>query len=338
MRDWTRHKRLCVPVMVKDFGQKGRGLVASKNFEVGDIIFKDTSVVNMNKARFVLSMQRSTEEYIKVVGEIYTQISTLSETDQKDFFDLSRSAKVDSFLSQHFNGSIPERDKRAYSIFENNLIASCDNKEGHLYLKGSLVNHSCDPNTLWDSPDLDDKKIELRAVKTIKFGEEVTTSYLDPYIAILGKRNEKMLELKNWNFQCKCESCLHPENEQIKKFRGEWNKIKLKEEKLNEKLNKLNEQEKLVQAINILDHHVNFIIKLDKPFLSLNYSSLKRYCQLADRGLEAGRHDLQKKGMSLLKKYLYTDFDKLLLRVGWNDEKRMLMNKIYSTIMDGQNS
>ena len=35
--DWVRHKRLCDPVMVKDFGEKGRGLVASKNFKVGDI-------------------------------------------------------------------------------------------------------------------------------------------------------------------------------------------------------------------------------------------------------------------------------------------------------------
>ena len=43
--DWTRHKRLCVPVMVKDFGEKGRGLVASKDFKIGDLIMKDKAVV-----------------------------------------------------------------------------------------------------------------------------------------------------------------------------------------------------------------------------------------------------------------------------------------------------
>ena len=43
--DWGRHKRLCHPVMIKDFGEKGRGLVASKNFSVGDLILKDKSVV-----------------------------------------------------------------------------------------------------------------------------------------------------------------------------------------------------------------------------------------------------------------------------------------------------
>ena len=50
MADWARHKRLCVPVMVKDVGEKGCGLVASKDFKVGDLIFKDTSVASINIA------------------------------------------------------------------------------------------------------------------------------------------------------------------------------------------------------------------------------------------------------------------------------------------------
>ena len=44
--DWARHKTLCLPVMVKDFGEKGRGLVASRDFNVGDLILDDTSVIS----------------------------------------------------------------------------------------------------------------------------------------------------------------------------------------------------------------------------------------------------------------------------------------------------
>jgi len=188
-----------------------------------------------------------------------------------------------------------------------------------------MINHSCDPNTLWDSPDFDGKKIELRSVKTIKVGEEVTSCYLDPYIAILGDRKEKKLKLENWNFQCICDICLQPENDQIKKLRDEYNEIKLKKKRRPDTMKKLNEQEKLLYITNTLDQYVKFIIKLDKPFLSLNYSSLKLYYQLADMGLEAGRPELQKKGMSLLKKYLYADFDKFLLRC---ENDGMMMNYI----------
>ena len=42
--DWTRHKRLCVPVMVKDFGEKGRVLGASRDFKIEDINMKDKAV------------------------------------------------------------------------------------------------------------------------------------------------------------------------------------------------------------------------------------------------------------------------------------------------------
>ena len=100
--DWARHKRLCVPVMVKDFGEKGRGLVASKNFKIGDIIFEDTSVASRiaNDAR---SPSAKCED-------IYSQISKLSKADQRDFYGLSRNVAMDDILSGPVFGNIPEKD------------------------------------------------------------------------------------------------------------------------------------------------------------------------------------------------------------------------------------
>ena len=95
--DWARHKRLCDPVMVKDFGEKGRGLVASKNFKAKDLIFKDISVTSVP-----VIIDDLTPIYVDKCGkEVYAQISKLSDADKKDFFELSGSPVIDVMLSQH---------------------------------------------------------------------------------------------------------------------------------------------------------------------------------------------------------------------------------------------
>ena len=71
------------------------------------------------------------------------------------------------------------------------------------------------PGELWDSLNFASKCkiIDMRAVKAIKVGEEVTS-----------------FNLENGNFKCKCDICLQPDNDQIKKLRDEWNQV---EEKSN---------------------------------------------------------------------------------------------------------
>ena len=46
MEDWPRHKKNCIPVMVKEYGEKGRGLVAAKNIKMGELILTDKAVVS----------------------------------------------------------------------------------------------------------------------------------------------------------------------------------------------------------------------------------------------------------------------------------------------------
>ena len=327
--DWARHKRLCVPVMVKDFGEKGRRLVASKNFKVGDLIFKDTSVASIIFADEVHII--NTVKFLAKYGkEVYAQISKLSDADQKSFFELSGNAKVYGILSDPIFGSIPENYKRAWSIFSNNQRETCEKNKAHLYLKYSMVNHSCEPNTLADSPEFDAKRIEVRAIKEIKVGEEVTSSYLDAYTAILGERKEKKLKFESRGFQCKCDICLQPETDRIKKLRDEWNEIKLKEDTLIDAIKKLNDRPKFSQKdrqtfANSLDKRVDFIIKVDNPFLS--FSSKHVYCELSEAGLLTGRLDLQKKGKSHLKKVFFGDIgiDKFMMISLMNDKKRIMI-------------
>ena len=87
----------------------------------------------------------------------------------------------------------------------------------------------------------------MRAVKAIKVGEEVTSYYLDGYTSILGDRKQKKFNLENWNFKCKCDICLQPDNDQTKKLQDERNEV---EEKSNYyAMMKLKEQTKFQQSI-----------------------------------------------------------------------------------------
>ena len=43
--DWPRHRENCVPVMVKKFKGKGRGLVAARDIKMGELILTDTAAV-----------------------------------------------------------------------------------------------------------------------------------------------------------------------------------------------------------------------------------------------------------------------------------------------------
>ena len=43
--DWPRHKENCVPVMVKEYEGKGRGLVAAKDIKMGELILTNEAVI-----------------------------------------------------------------------------------------------------------------------------------------------------------------------------------------------------------------------------------------------------------------------------------------------------
>ena len=46
--DWPRHSDNCVPVMVKEYEEKGRGLVAAKEIKMGELILTDKAVVSID--------------------------------------------------------------------------------------------------------------------------------------------------------------------------------------------------------------------------------------------------------------------------------------------------
>ncbi|KAG7393383.1 hypothetical protein PHYPSEUDO_009587 [Phytophthora pseudosyringae] len=94
-------------------------------------------------------------------------------------------------------------NENAYSLDaldEKHLVAAVG-----LFPICGLVNHSCQPNCTWSNAG--DSIMEIRALRDMKEGEEITLSYID----IDKERNERRKELRDTkHFDCRCERCSTP--------------------------------------------------------------------------------------------------------------------------------
>merc|ERR1719318_1536262 len=89
-----------------------------------------------------------------------------------------------------------------------------------VYKHFSRINHSCNPNTVveWEEESL---RMEVRAVRRIKKGEELTGNYMGD---LVGTRKERLAMLEmNWYFKCGCEVCSltgkeRKMNDKVRKF------------------------------------------------------------------------------------------------------------------------
>ena len=125
-----------MPVIVKEMGAKGRGLVATKDMEMGTLIMKENAAVNVSTG-FRAAMGE--EAFGR---EIERQMSNLSKEEQDEFYKLTKNKKtmMDPFVLGKY--------KEIIAIFENNRILSTESKLC-VFNTVSLLNHSCIPNAGW---------------------------------------------------------------------------------------------------------------------------------------------------------------------------------------------
>lgn len=71
---------------------------------------------------------------------------------------------------------------------------------GMLDLVGSLINHSCDPNTVMV---FECGQLRLRSLKPIRAGDEITQTYTDLKAGVLVRRQELSIRA---SFTCSCKS------------------------------------------------------------------------------------------------------------------------------------
>ena len=204
--DWPRHAWNCVPVMVTEFEGKGRGVVAAKDIKMGEFIFLDKSAVTSpirssdNEIPHIIE-QMSDED----VDSVMRQVDTLPSEANLLFYKL-----------EDFQG----KWAKELRIFVGNASVNHKLKDLRLFLNGVLINHSCAPNAYED--ETGDGSIEVRAIKDISKGEEITIFYRSrdcfSYKEFGCNAKERMTVIKDdFGFDCKCCVCIGdvPDQEDI---------------------------------------------------------------------------------------------------------------------------
>jgi len=114
--------------------------------------------------------------------EIYRQVAGLSMEQKQQMMDLYCLGK-----------------RNILQVFRTNCILVDESTCG-LFLDISRVNHSCCPNSV----DCKGMVKEVRAIKHITKGEEITMSYIANNWDIHANRVQ---ELRYWQFKCSCQVC-----------------------------------------------------------------------------------------------------------------------------------
>jgi len=191
--DWPRHSQFCIPVMVTEIPGKGKGLVASKDFKKGQVLFQEASVIIVHAPSGIVPLQ-----------ELKDQISKMSE-EQKNKFDQLKPRGI--FRPDQLAAALRENCLVELDIFVSNSVTIRTNGDKMaLFPSNSHMNHSCAPNLIqMFTSDADDADvIEIRAIKDILKGEEVTHCYTRGFMTS-SQMKTKLQE--DFHFDCKCGVC-----------------------------------------------------------------------------------------------------------------------------------
>ena len=206
-RDWTRHKGLCAPLAVTELENRGRGLVATKRMGIGDLVVRDEAVIRVE----------SEADTWRAGEAIQRQVDKLSDEKRTEFFKLTKMQRLldicDEFVAaagdnsdQIRKANMASKFKDVTAIFYNNDISGADDSKC-LFLTLALLNHSCAPNTAWSRAGDNVRQLELRAIRDIEVGEEITVNYIsvEGRYSDTAARQTRLLE--GWAFTCVCRLC-----------------------------------------------------------------------------------------------------------------------------------
>ena len=203
VEDRPRHEDNCVPVMVTEVGEKGRGLVAAKDIKMGERILIDSLAISLESIKLGDVITR------KVTRSLKEQIQALPEEKATQFYNL-KSLRTIVYSERDLKTLRKENCFNEMKIFQSNKF---ERYTEVLFFILSLINHSCAPNVEESYlPDVtEDQEIvdeyELRAVRDISKGEEITIFYL-PKSGTIVPREVRQIYLKaKFGFDCKCSVC-----------------------------------------------------------------------------------------------------------------------------------
>ena len=183
----------------------GKITITQENLQLTKVIIKG----------FMAMSREDQEEYMKLCNKYDEDITKWSER-----MRLEHQSVVQAANNMTLEGISKEKATKVWAIFDTNHFPN------GVCLKMSRFNHSCRPNAqrFWNE-DTDTR--DLRALRKIKQGEEITLSYS----VNLGieSRERRRSELKeDFNFNCNCKACdlteeeIKEETKVIEEFNEKW--------------------------------------------------------------------------------------------------------------------
>ena len=300
--DWPRHAWNCIPVMVTKIPGKGRGLVAARDIKMGEFIFLDKPAITLpNHSPIEYDEGLSEEEYDSIVE----QVQNLSSEAKLLFFKLEERRKgIDEC------GCLSNTKLRILRIFSKN--ASGDHENMALFLNCALLNHSCAPNAA--PGPTEDQNNEVRAIKDISKGEEVTVFYRwfngTSYKKLGCERKERMEVIKDsLGFDCNC--CVCAGNVPIQ---DEITKELLK---LEEGMDRMEGKVKRSYLVNTVDKIVDLRLQLTVGHIEDKISAIEMLARLGytirdEERIEKAKRELKKLAADTQLEYVmkrYEDID-----------------------------
>lgn len=168
--------------VVADVPGKGRGVIAQRHFQRGDVILSEAPLF--------------TQRIVRGNSTVLAALAQCTPEQQQQFYSLH-------------NCHI-KRFQLAQGIFETNVLPCGGNDahghiaaQGGLFLTGARFNSSCVPNVnnRWDARA---QLLVFRAVRDIEAGEEMCLGYGK----LLATRDERRVEMREkFGFECQCEAC-----------------------------------------------------------------------------------------------------------------------------------
>ena len=176
-----------VPYKLVQIEGKGRGLVATKDLEVGDLVFKEKAFLRLptkaNEAAFS-SLEPSIQSKLMNLHPVH------SEFLQGYFANCPSNLLRSKILQAKFNANCFEVEDDAAPY-----------QSAAVFEMLSMINHSCESNVMWFPEEADKTKIELRVCRNIKEGEEIVLSYIS--LSGFPLRQQRMDKLRLRGFECR---------------------------------------------------------------------------------------------------------------------------------------
>jgi len=167
---------------------KGLGLVATRNINQGEVILSEDPLLFINN------------DDNEILKSLNSQFENLSAENKK---------KVICLCDPDPEG---EEDQKIRRIFTVNRIQANHANGSALYPTIPRINHSCSPSVVWSWKNGNTRRKEVRALHSIKEGEELCSNYIDDVETNYNTKDARQACLAKWNFVCSCPVCSLPED------------------------------------------------------------------------------------------------------------------------------